>query len=61
MAARAASGPPLWQVIGTAGLTAAAALASAWLSVKAFRAGALSSARGDDRALILRLLRPTRD
>jgi ABC-2 type transport system permease protein len=59
MPARAAAEPPLWQIVGTAALTAAAAFASAWASVKAFRAGALSSGRSDGRPLLLRLLRPS--
>jgi ABC-2 type transport system permease protein len=58
MPARAAADPPLWQVLAAAVLTAATAALSAWLSVKAFRAGALSGGRSDPRPLIARVLRP---
>lgn len=59
MPARAATDPPLWQVLASAALTAGAAWVSAALSVKAFRAGALSAGRSDERPLIARVLRPT--
>jgi ABC-2 type transport system permease protein len=59
--ARAASDPPLWQVLGTMALTAAAAAASLWISVRAFRAGALSGGRNDGRSLFLRVFRPSAD
>ena len=60
MPVRAAADPPLWQMLASALLTAAAAAASAWLSVKAFRAGALAGGRADSRPLVLRLLRPSK-
>jgi ABC-2 type transport system permease protein len=55
MPARAAGDLPTWQVLATALMTAAAAIASAWLSMKAFRAGALASGRSD-RPLLARVL-----
>ena len=61
MPIRAASDPPLWQMAGAALLTIATAVASAWLSVRAFRAGALSGGRSDSRPLIARLFRPAQE
>ena len=52
MAARAASGPPLWQVIGTAGLMFATTALELWVAGRAFRTGALSSGRFDFRLLL---------
>jgi ABC-2 type transport system permease protein len=57
--ARAAADPPLWQMLASVALTAVTAIASGWISVRAFRAGALSGGRTDARPLILRLLRPS--
>ena len=56
--ARAAADPSLAGVVGTLVLTAATAAASIWISGRAFRAGALSSGRGDGRSLLLRVFRP---
>lgn len=47
MAARAASGPPIWQVVGTGGLLAATVALELWCAGRAFRAGALSTSRFD--------------
>ena len=52
MAARAASGPPLWQVIGTAGLMFATTALELWVAGRAFRTGALSSGRFDLKLLV---------
>ena len=52
MAARAASGPPLWQVIGTAGLMFATTALELWVAGRAFRTGALSSGRFDFKLLL---------
>ena len=52
MAARAASGPPLWQVIGTAGLMFATTALELWVAGRAFRTGALSSGRFDVKLLL---------
>lgn len=60
MPARAASGAPLWQIIGTAVLMAAATAASLWLSERAFRAGALSSGKFDPRAALALIFPPKR-
>ena len=56
--ARAAADPSLAGVLGTMALTALAAAASLHISGRAFRAGALSSGRGDGRSLFLRVFRP---
>ena len=45
MAARAASGPPWWQVVGTATLMFAMTAGELWIAGRAFRTGALSSGR----------------
>ncbi len=50
MPARAASDPPLWQMLGTTTLMVACAVGSLWLSVRAFRAGALSSGKLNAKA-----------
>ncbi len=47
MTARAASGPPLWEVVGTLAMMAATSAAVVWLAGRAFRAGALSTAKFD--------------
>jgi ABC-2 type transport system permease protein len=52
MAARAASGPPWWQVAGTGLLMAATVALELWVAGRAFRTGALSSGRFDLRLLI---------
>jgi len=57
--ARAAADPSLVGVLGTLALTALTAAASIWISGRAFRAGALSSGRGDGRSLFLRVFRPS--
>ena len=56
--ARAAADPSIAVVVGTMALTALAAAASIHFSGRAFRAGALSSGRGDGRNLFLRVFRP---
>ncbi len=53
MMVRAASGPTLWELVGT-GLGMIAFIAvTLWLSGKAFRAGALSTSKLDPKALIV--------
>ncbi len=52
MAARAASGPPLWQVIGTAALMFGTTALELWVAGRAFRTGALSSGRFDFKLLL---------
>jgi ABC-2 type transport system permease protein len=52
MAARAASGPPLWQVIGTAAVMFATTALELWIAGRAFRTGALSSGRFDVKLLL---------
>jgi ABC-2 type transport system permease protein len=52
MAARAASGPPLWQVAGTAALMFATTGLELWVAGRAFRTGALASGRFDIRLLL---------
>ena len=47
MAARAASGPPWWQVVGTASLMFALTGVELWIAGRAFRTGALASGRFD--------------
>ena len=59
--ARAAADPSLAVMLGTLALTAATAAASVYVSGRAFRAGALSSGRGDGRNLFLRVFRPQAD
>ncbi|MGH6957223.1 MAG: ABC transporter permease [Caulobacteraceae bacterium] len=52
MAARAASGPPAWEVAGTAALMAATMALELWVAGRAFRTGALASGRFDVRLLV---------
>ena len=52
MAARAASGPPWWQVAGTAALMFAMTGAELWVAGRAFRTGALSSGRFELRTFL---------
>jgi len=52
MAARAASGPPLWQVAGTATLMFATTALELWVAGRAFRTGALASGRFDLKLLL---------
>ena len=52
MAARAASDPPLWQVIGTVALMFATTALELWVAGRAFRTGALSSGRFDFKLLL---------
>ena len=47
MTARAASGPPWWEIAGTLVLMAVTAAAVVWISARAFRAGALSTTKFD--------------
>ena len=47
MAARAASQPPVWEVLGTGALLLAVIAGEVWLAGRAFRAGALSTSRFD--------------
>ena len=59
--ARAASNPPLWQMLATMAETALAAAASLYISARAFRSGALSTGRSDGRSLFMRVFRPSAD
>jgi ABC-2 type transport system permease protein len=52
MAVRAASGPPAWQLVGTACLMFATTVVELWLAGRAFRTGALSSGRFDIRLML---------
>ena len=58
MAARAASGPPLWQVAGSGVLMVAMTALELWVAGRAFRAGALSTARFEPKRLLASLFRP---
>ncbi|QUD87050.1 ABC transporter permease [Phenylobacterium montanum] len=49
MAARAASGPPWWQVVGSGALMFALTGLELWVAGRAFRAGALSNSRFEPR------------
>ncbi|MBI5941429.1 MAG: ABC transporter permease [Caulobacterales bacterium] len=55
MTARAASEPPMWQVLGTGVLMAATVALVVWISGRAFRAGALSTGKIDLKGLIARV------
>lgn len=55
MTARAASEPPMWQVLGTGALMAVTVALVVWISGRAFRAGALSTGKIDLKGLILRV------
>lgn len=55
MTARAASAPPLWQVLGTGALMAATVALVVWIAGRAFRAGALSTGKIDLKGLVLRI------
>lgn len=50
MTARAASGPPWWEVAGTLALMAATSALVVWISARAFRAGALATGKFDLKA-----------
>jgi len=52
MAARAASDPPLWQVVGTVALMFATTALELWVAGRAFRTGALASGRFDFKLLL---------
>jgi ABC-2 type transport system permease protein len=52
MAARAASGPPLWEIVGTTAMMALVTGLELWVAGRAFRTGALASGRFDIRLLI---------
>ncbi len=57
MMMRAASGPTLWELVGTGlGMTAFVTV-TLWLSGKAFRAGALSTSKLSPKALIMGIIR----
>jgi ABC-2 type transport system permease protein len=55
MTARAASEPPLWQVLGTGILMALTVALVVWVAGRAFRAGALSTGKIDLKGLIMRV------
>jgi ABC-2 type transport system permease protein len=55
MTARLASGPPVWQVLGSLVLMSATAAAVVWLCARAFRAGALSTGKIDLKQMIRRV------
>jgi ABC-2 type transport system permease protein len=52
MAARAASGPPAWEVAGTAAMMFGLTAIELWIAGRAFRTGALASGRFDVRLLL---------
>jgi len=52
MAARAASGPPAWEIVGTAAMMFAVTALELWVAGRAFRTGALASGRFDIRLLV---------
>jgi ABC-2 type transport system permease protein len=56
MAARAASGPPVWQVVGTGVLLIAVTALEVVIAGRAFRAGALASGRFEARHFFASLL-----
>ena len=55
MTARAASGPPIWQVIATGVLMLATVAVVVWIAGRAFRAGALSTGKVDLKGLVAKL------
>jgi ABC-2 type transport system permease protein len=55
MTARAASQPPLWQVLGTGALMLATVGVVVWLAGRAFRVGALSTGKIDLKGLIAKI------
>lgn len=55
MTARAASNPPLWQVIGTGAVMLATVAVVVWIAGRAFRAGAMSTGKVDFKTLFARL------
>lgn len=55
MTARAASQPPLWQVLGTGALMLATVGVVVWLAGRAFRVGALSTGKVDLEGLIAKI------
>lgn len=55
MTARAASNPPMWQVIGTGVIMLATVALVMWIAGRAFRAGALSTGKVDFKGLIAKL------
>ncbi|MGE5500659.1 MAG: ABC transporter permease [Ignavibacteriales bacterium] len=58
MATRAASQPPLWEVVGTGILMVAMIALVIWIAGRAFRAGALSTGRVNLAGFIARVRRP---
>jgi ABC-2 type transport system permease protein len=52
MAARAASGPPAWEIAGTAAMMFGLTALELWVAGRAFRTGALASGRFDVRLLV---------
>lgn len=52
---RAASEPPLWQVLSTGALMAVTVVVVVWIAGRAFRAGALSTGKIDFKGLIARV------
>jgi ABC-2 type transport system permease protein len=57
MAARAATDPPLWEVIGTAALMFALTALELWVAIPAFKSGALSTGRFELRVFLASLMR----
>jgi ABC-2 type transport system permease protein len=55
MGARAASEPPVWEVIGTGVILVATIAGEVWVATRAFRAGALSTSRFDIRYFLASL------
>jgi ABC-2 type transport system permease protein len=59
MAARAASGPPWWQVVGSGALMFAVTGLELWVAGRAFRAGALSNSRFEPKHFFASLVGKT--
>ncbi|HEY5290013.1 MAG TPA: ABC transporter permease [Caulobacteraceae bacterium] len=57
MAARAASNPPLWEILGTAAMMFAVTGFELWVAVPAFKSGALATGRFDIRVFFASLVR----
>lgn len=58
MAARAASEPPLWEIVGTGAMMIVTIALVIWMAGRAFRAGALSTGRVNLAGFIARVRRP---
>jgi ABC-2 type transport system permease protein len=57
MAARVATDPPWWEIVGTAGLMFALTGLELWIAIPAFKSGALSTGRFELKTFVSGLLR----